>query len=129
MAFSGAIPNPSALTANGFISNASTTAATAVPMQIYKPTGPVNVGANQAMYIYTIWCTNTSATGTAVQLKDGAAVVVTIPCPASGGSVGPLFQQPFNPPLRISLGVTPTLTALAATTTLYLFMSGYLDLR
>lgn len=124
-----AVPNPSSKTANAFISNASTAAAAAVPMQIYKPSGPINVPANYAMYIATIQCTNTAATATAVQLKDGAAIVATIPCPASGGSVVPLFPQPFIPPLKISLGVTPTLTPLAATTTLYLFMSGYLDLR
>jgi len=123
------IPTPAGDYGNAFISNASTVAATATPMQIYKPTGAVNVGPNQAMYIYTIWCINTSATATAVQLKDGAAIVATIPCPASGGTAGPLFPRPFVPPLKISLGVTPTLTALAATTTLYLFMSGYTDLR
>jgi hypothetical protein len=128
MAFAGATPNPAAYSANGFISRASTIAATAVPMQIYKPSGLINVPPNYAMYIYTIQCLNTAAAATVVTLQDGANVVTYVPCPV-GAAVLPLFPEPYNPPLRISLGVTPTLTPAAATTTLYLFMSGYLDLR
>lgn len=124
-----AVPaNPSSVYGAAFTSNATTTGAGAMSMQIYKATGNVSVSATglNTMYVYWAACLNTSATAVGATLKDGTAVAGYVPCPASAASMG---TTSFNPPIRITPGVTPTLTATTAESTLYFMLGGYMDNR
>jgi len=125
-----AVPaTPSSVYGAAFTSFETTTGGTAVSMQIYKQAGNVSVsttGGLNTMYIYWVACTNTSATAVGATLKDGTASAALVPCPASAASTGTLN---LNPPIRITPGTTPTLTATTAETTLYFMIGGYMDQR
>lgn len=117
--------NPSALYGAAIVYSATTTGGGAVTL-----TAPSKaIGANQRLYIYGAWCINSSSTATVVAtLKDTAASPVTydyIPCPANS-----VFAPvAFNPPIAITMGKQPSMTASTGVSTLYYHVSGYFDLN
>jgi hypothetical protein len=119
--------NPASLFGAAFYSYATTTGGGAMTMNpLNRGGGAGTLGTNQAMYIYWAYCDNTSSSVTAALIKDGSNTLGTVPCPPSGAAGG--FRS-FNPPFRMTIGVTPTMTAAAAQTTLYFGLGGYFDLR
>jgi hypothetical protein len=124
-----AVPaTPSSLIGAAFTSYGTKTDNTAQSMQIYKAAGNVSVSSTglNTMYVYWAACLNTSATAVGALLKDGTATFGIVGCPASAASMGTMS---FNPPVRITPGVTPTMTATTGETTLYYMMGGYMDQR
>ena len=79
-------------------------------------------GADVKTVLQMVIITNTSATATYVEIKDGTTVKLTIPAPATSGAIvtipGPGIVGTANTAWNFDAG--------AATTTLYCSMVGYI---
>ncbi len=79
-------------------------------------------GANIRLVVTQAIVSNSSATFTTVDIRDGAAGAVRghVPAPAGGGA-----SIKFTPPLRLSANTAAAIDAAAATTTLKVTLLGY----
>lgn len=78
-------------------------------------------GTGVRIYVSKIIVSNSSASNTEVDIKDGSTVKLTIPAPANGGAVLDLADTP----LKLSANTSLNFAALSGVTSMKVSVLGY----
>ena len=78
-------------------------------------------GTGVRIYVTTLIVSNSSATNTEVDIKDGTTIKLTIPAPATGGAVVDLSETP----LKLTANTALNFAAVAGVTTIKVSAVGY----
>ncbi len=78
-------------------------------------------GAGVRIYVTTLVISNSSATDSEVDIKDGTTVKMTIPAPAHGGAVMDMGEAP----LKLSANTALNFAATTGVTTMKVSALGY----
>lgn len=78
-------------------------------------------GAGVRIYVTTLVISNSSASNTEVDIKDGTTILMTVPAPSTGGAIIDMGESP----LKLSANTALNYASVAGVTTMKVSAVGY----